>query len=56
MQAVQICGKNLHLQHLPLPSNEEGIKLATASFKVFDGALFSAETSSCKIEGHVIQI
>lgn len=54
MQAVKIQGNNFCLEHLPLPSNGEEIKLATVSCKVFDEALLSAEISSCKIDNQVL--
>lgn len=53
MQAVKIWGNNLCLEHLPLPSHEEGIKLATVSSKVFDEALLSTEVSFCKTDSQV---
>jgi len=55
MQAVKIQGNHLGLEHLPLPSNEDGIKLATVSSRVFDEALLSAEVSSCRKASHVAQ-
>lgn len=53
MQAVKIQANNLCLEHLPLPSNEEGIKLATVSSEVFVEALLSAEESLCKTGSQV---
>lgn len=53
MQAVKIQGNNLCLEHLPLPSHEEGIKLANVSSKVFDEASRSTEVSFCKIDSQV---
>lgn len=48
MQANNFCLKNL-----PLPSSEEGIKLAPASSEAFGETLLSAEVSSCKIDSQV---
>lgn len=40
---------NFSSENLPLPSNEEGIKLALASSEACGEALLIAEVSSCKI-------
>lgn len=48
MQANNFC-----LENSPVPSSEEGIKLAPASSEAFGEALLFAEVSSCKIDGWV---
>lgn len=49
----EVSCKNFYLENLPLPSSEEGIKLAPASSEAFGEALLFAEVSSCKTDGQV---